>query len=183
MMETINIKLANIAKKYAEALFEVTENANTTNSVIADVELISDAFCENSELKTFMVNPIIKIEDKKDAIKQIFEGKVSETAMNFLYLLIDNSRVDAVSEVKNAYLELIKAKQNLVSIKAVTAVEMKDFLKEKLKRKLEEKLSKQVEIEYSIDPKIVGGLIVEMDGKTIDNSVVTKLKNIKKQLT
>ena len=67
-------------------------------------------------------------------------------------------------------------------MKAVTAVEMKDYLKEKLKRKLEEKLSKQVEIEYSIDPEIVGGMIVEIDGKTIDNSVVTKLKNIKKQL-
>ena len=59
---------------------------------------------------------------------------------------------------------------------------MKDFLKEKLKRKLEEKLSKQVEIEYSINPEIVGGMIVELDGKTIDNSVATKLKNIKKQL-
>ena len=169
-------------KKYAEALFEVTENLNTTNSVIDDVNLISDTFCENSELRTFMSNPIIKLEDKKDAIKQIFEGKVSETAINLLYLLADNSRFDAISEIKNAYIELINQKQNLMTVKAVTAVEMKDYLKEKLKRKLEEKLSKQVEIEYSIDPEIVGGMIVESDGKTIDNSVVTKLKNIKKQL-
>lgn len=181
-MDKINSKLANTAKKYAEALFEVTENSNATNSVIDDVNLISDTFCENSELRTFMSNPIIKLEDKKDAIKQIFEGKVSETAMNFLYLLADNSRFDAIFEIKNAYIELIKQKQNLMTVKAVTAVEMKDYLKEKLKRKLEEKLSKQVEIEYSIDPEIVGGMIVEIDGKTIDNSVVTKLKNIKKQL-
>lgn len=181
-MDKINSKLANTAKKYAEALFEVTENLNTTNSVIDDVNLISDTFCENSELRTFMSNPIIKLEDKKDAIKQIFEGKVSETAINLLYLLADNSRSDAISEIKNAYIELNNQKQNLMTVKAVTAVEMKDYLKEKLKRKLEEKLSKQVEIEYSIDPEIVGGMIVEIDGKTIDNSVVTKLKNIKKQL-
>lgn len=181
-MDKINSKLANTAKKYAEALFEVTENLNTTNSVIDDVNLISDTFCENSELRTFMSNPIIKLEDKKDVIKQIFEGKVSETAINLLYLLADNSRFDAISEIKNAYTELNNQKQNLMTVKAVTAVEMKDYLKEKLKRKLEEKLSKQVEIEYSIDPEIVGGMIVEIDGKTIDNSVVTKLKNIKKQL-
>ena len=173
-MDKINSKLANTAKKYAEALFEVTENLNTTNSVIDDVNLISDTFCENSELRTFMSNPIIKLEDKKDVIKQIFEGKVSETAINLLYLLADNSRFDAISEIKNAYIELINQKQNLMTVKAVTAVEMKDYLKEKL--------SKQVEIEYSIDPEIVGGMIVEIDGKTIDNSVVTKLKNIKKQL-
>lgn len=59
---------------------------------------------------------------------------------------------------------------------------MKDYLKERLQNKLEEKLSKRVEIVYSIDPEIVGGMIVEVEGKTIDNSVVTKLKNIKKQL-
>lgn len=181
-MGTINTKLANVAKKYAEALFEVTENANTTNSVMNDVNLLSDTVSENLELRNFLQNPIIKIEDKKDAVRQIFEGKISEKVMNFLYLLIDNSRCDAIDDVKNSYGELIKTKENLITVKAVTAVEMKDYLKEKLQKKLEEKLSKRVEIEYSINPKIVGGMIVEIDGKTIDNSVVTKLKNIKKQL-
>lgn len=181
-MDKINTKLANTAKKYAEALFEVSEKNDATDSVMNDISLISDTFSENKELGNFMLNPIIKLEDKKDAIKQIFEGKVSETVMNFLYLLADNSRFDAVFEIKNAFVELIKNKQNLVSVKAITAVEMKDYLKEKLQRKLEEKLSKRVEIIYSVTPEIVGGMVIETDGKTIDNSVVTKLKNIKKQL-
>lgn len=181
-MDKINTKLANTAKKYAEALFEVSEKNDATNSVIDDITLISDTFSENKELGNFLLNPIIKLEDKKDAIKQIFDGKVSETVMNFLYLLADNSRFDAVYEIKNAFVDLIKNKQNLISVKAVTAVEMKDYLKEKLQKKLEEKLSKRVEILYSINPNIVGGMVIEIDGKTIDNSVVTKLKNIKKQL-
>lgn len=181
-MNKINTKLANTARKYAKALFEVTENSKTTNSVIDDINLISDTFSQNAELRIFMSNPIIKFEDKKDVIKQIFENKVTETAMNFLYLLTDNSRFEVIYEIKEAYVELIKKRQNLMTVKAVTAVEMKDFLKESLKKRLEEKFSKRVEIEYSIDPEIVGGMIVEIDGKTIDNSVATKLKNIKKQL-
>lgn len=181
-MNKINTKLEKTAKKYAEALFEVAEKNDATNSVMDDVALVSDTFYENSELCNFLLNPIIKLEDKKDAIKQIFEGKVSEIVMNFLYLLADNSRFDTIYEIKVAFADLIKKKENKITVSAVTAVEMKGFLKEKLKQKLEEKLSKQVEIEYSIDPEIVGGLVVEIEGKTIDNSVVTKLKNIKKQL-
>ncbi len=181
-MSKINTKLASTAKKYAEALFDVTEKSNTTDSAIKDICLIFDIFNENTELQSFMTNPIIRLEDKKDSIRQIFEGKVTNTVMNFLYLLADNSRFDAILEIKKAYFELIKQKENLVTVIATTAVEMKDYLKEKLQRKLEEKLSKRVEIVYTIDPQIVGGMIVEIEGKTIDNSVVTKLKNIKKQL-
>lgn len=181
-MSKINAKLANTAKKYAEALFDIAEKTNTTDSVTEDICLIFDTFNENAELQSFLSNPIIKLEDKKDSIKQIFEGKVTSSSMNLLYLLADNSRFEAISEIKNAYIELIKQKQNLVTVTAITAVEMKDYLKERLQNKLEEKLSKRVEIVYSIDPEIVGGMIVEVEGKTIDNSVVTKLKNIKKQL-
>ena len=103
--------------------------------------------------------------------------------MNCLYLLADNSRFDIFEEIECELKELEKEKNNLVTVKAISAIEIKDYLKEKLINKLQTILSKRVEVEYSVNPSIIGGLILEVNGKTIDSSVETKLKNIKKQLT
>ena len=130
-----------------------------------------------------MTNPIITADDKKDAIKQIFGNDYLDITMNFLYLLADNSRFDIFEEIECELKELEKEKNNLVTVKAISAIEIKDYLKEKLINKLQTILSKRVEVEYSVNPSIIGGLILEVNGKTIDSSVETKLKNIKKQLT
>ncbi len=181
-MSKINVKLTRTAKKYAEALFETAQSKNETGKIAQELRLIVKTLTENENLQTFLENPIISIEDKKDTIRQIFSVDLTETGLNFLYLLCDNSRFNTIFEIQREYTELEKAKTGILTVKATTAVEMKDYLKDKLKDKLEKKLSKQIEIEYSINPEIIAGLIVEIEGKTIDSSINTKIKNIKKKL-
>lgn len=181
-MEQINIKLLKTARNYASALFETALPQNISDSVMNDINLIADTVKENNELQKFLNNPVIKTDDKKSALKEIFENKINLITLNFLFLLADNSRFDAVQEIRKEYKELTDKSRNLVLVKAISAVSVKDYLKQKLKAKLESILYKNVEIQYEINPEIIGGLILEVNGKTIDNSVYTQLKNIKKQL-
>ncbi|MGN0004785.1 MAG: ATP synthase F1 subunit delta [Candidatus Gastranaerophilaceae bacterium] len=179
----VNIKNSRTAKKYAEALFETSETQGNTERVLTEISDVRKVFEENSELQRFLTNPIITANDKKDAVKQIFGNDFLEITINFLYLLADNSRFDIFEEIEKELNELEKEKNNLITVKAVSAIEIKDYLKEKLVNKLQTILSKRVEVEYSVNPSIIGGLILEVNGKTVDDSVETKLKNIKKQLT
>lgn len=179
----VNIKNSRTAKKYAEALFETSETQGNTERVLTEISDVRKVFEENSELQRFLTNPIITANDKKDSVKQIFGNDFLEITINFLYLLADNSRFEIFEEIEKELNELEKEKNNLVTVKAVSAIEIKDYLKEKLVNKLQTILSKRVEVEYSVNPSIIGGLILEVNGKTVDNSVETKLKNIKKQLT
>lgn len=181
-MAEVNIKNSRTAKKYAEALFETSEAQGKTGRVLTEITDAKKVFDENSELKRFLINPIITADDKKDTIKQIFGNDYLDITMNFLYLLADNSRYDIFEEITEKLKEAEKEKHNIIVVKAISAIEIKEYLKEKLKEKLQTILSKRVEIEYSIEPSIIGGLILEVNGKTIDSSVETKLKNIKKQL-
>ena len=181
-MEKINVKLIKIAKKYAQALFEVTEKNTVTDSVISDVDLIVMTIKENIELYNFLTNPVVTVIDKKSALKEIFEGKIKEESLNLLFVLADNMRFDAIEEIKKAYIELVNQTKNVLIVRAVSAINIKEHLKDKLKGKLERILSKQVEINYEINPQIIGGLILDVDGKTIDNSILTQLKNMKKQI-
>lgn len=181
-MENINVKQVKTAEKYAEALFEIAQNQGNVEMVLSDLNLITETLRNSSELRQFINNPVIELNDKKDVLRQLFENHVSQIVTNFVYVICDNSRFEAFPEIYRKYLELIHKKEGIVTVKATSAVEMKDFLKDKLQKKLEQQLSQKVKIEYEINPEIIAGLIVEVNGKTFDNTVVTKIKNIKKQL-
>ena len=181
-MEKVNVKLIKTSKNYAAALFETAYNQGIAENVLNDLALISETISENSELETFLDKPVIKTDDKKSAVYEIFNGKINQITMNLLFVLADNARFDAVYNIKNEYKDLFDESRNTTIVKATSAVEMKDYLKEKLKAKLENLLSKNVEIQYEINSDIIGGLIVEVNGTTIDNSVRTRLKNIRKQI-
>ncbi|MBQ2644920.1 ATP synthase F1 subunit delta [bacterium] len=181
-MEKINIKLLKTSKSYASALFETAKKQQIEDSVLTDINFIAKTIEENSNLSSFLNNPIIKIEDKKSVMTEIFGNKISNITQNFLLLLADNSRYGVIYDIQREYKELINRNKNIIFVKAVSAIEIKDYLKEKLKRKIESIIDKNAEISYEINPDIIGGLVIEIDGKTIDNSVQTQLKNIKKQL-
>ena len=181
-MEKVNIKLLKTSKNYAAALFETAQSGNVTEKVFDDIKLITETVNNNPELRQFLNNPIIKSEDKKSAVSEIFETKIHPYTHNFLLLIADNGRFEILSDICTEYKELLDKSKNVVHVKAVSAVEMKDYLKEKLKAKIESIMNKNAEIHYEINPEIIGGLIIETEGKTIDSSVLSQLRNIKKQM-
>ena len=175
-------KITKTSKKYAEALFETAEKQNLTAKVSDDLSLVFDTIKTNSELENFLNSPIIGVNDKKDAVNKIFGSNIENITLNFLYLLSDNSRFELTEEIVEVYRDILNRTNDIISVKAVTAVDMKDYLKEKLQQKLESKLQKKVVIDYEVNSEIIAGLVLEVDGTTIDTSVQTKLNNIKKQL-
>lgn len=181
-MDRINVKQIRTAKKYSEALFDIAKKQGKIQEVLSDINFAVETFKSSQDLLDFLDNPVISQKDKKDVLKELFETKISPITLNFLYVLTDNSRFDIIEDIKRELWELERKDSGVVTVKATSAVIIKDYLREKLKTKLEFLLSKQVQIEYEVNPSIIAGLIVEIEGKTIDNSVRTKLKNIKKQL-
>lgn len=176
------IRITKTSKKYAEALFETAQKLNIQEKVYETLCTLSEAINSNKDLFNFLDSPIIKTEDKKDVINKLFENNEELIIKNFLYLLSDNSRIELFDEITEDYKNRLNESKEIVSVKAVTAVDMKDYLKEKLKNKLESQLQKKVIIDFETDSEIIGGLVLEVEGTTIDSSVQTKLNNIKKQL-
>lgn len=177
-----SIKITKTSKKYAEALFDTAVKFNLRDKVYEDLCMLAETIKSNQELYNFLDSPIIKINDKKDVINQLFEKNTEKIIQNFLYLLSDNSRIELFDEIIEEYKNRLNEANEIISVRAVTAVDMKDYLKEKLHKKLENKLQKKVVIDYEVNSEIIGGLVLEVEGTTIDTSVQTKLNNIKRQL-
>lgn len=181
-MDKVNVELIRTAKKYALSLFEVARENDGVEEFSSLLNFVSEEIEASKELKSFLTNQIVKAEDKKEALKELFSKRLPEKMMNFLYILADNNRFAIIGDIAREYDKIEKTEKNIISVKIISAVEIKSSLKKKLQDKIERQTSKQADIEYEIKPEIIAGLIMEYNGKTIDNSVLTKIKNIRKQL-
>lgn len=181
-MANIDVKQIRIAKRYSEALFETALETNELQKVCDELGFIQETLLASVDLKEFLENPVITNADKKDVINKIFTGKVCTIVLNFLILLVDNSRFNIFDSVLSEYLNRMDKVNNIVKAKVVSAVELEEVAKTRLIEKLERKISKKVVANYEIKPEIIAGLIIEINDKTIDTSLKTKLNSIKKQL-
>ncbi len=181
-MANIDVKQIRIAKRYSEALIDNTDNKQEAQDIHNQLIFINQTLISSADLKAFLENPIISQQDKTDVINQIFSRNISEKVKNLLFLLIDNNRFDAFAAIVSEYEARLDELNNVIKARVISAIELNEDAKGRLIQKLESKTSKTVVADYQINPQIIAGIIVEINDKTIDTSLKTKLNNIKKQL-
>ena len=182
-MRTGDVKNIKIARKYSNALISAAVDANNVDKVRQDLIFIAETIKTNEQLSAFLYNPVIKLEDKTDTINKLFAVHTEKISLDFIVMLIESGRLNIIEEVVNQYLYAYYKYKNIIKPVIISAVELNEEQKSRITGKLEQKFSKTIMPEYKIDSDIIGGLIVEIEDKTIDCSIKTKFDNMRKQLT
>lgn len=182
MAKTVDKKLISIAKRYADAILEIAQGKNTLDAVWEDLKAIAQAYDSSEDMRNFLNHPVIPLDEKKDAVNSIFKGKISDDAFNLLNVLLEKNKFFLIDTILYCYEQGLDKAKNILKINVVSAVEVDDDLKENLKSKLENKLHKSVKLDFEIDPKIIAGLILKIEDKTIDGSMLNKLESMERQL-
>ena len=182
-MKIGDIKNIKIARKYANALLESAIEADKADKVYNDLLFIAETINANPELANALLNPVVKIEDKKAIADKIFSIHTDKITIDFIFILIDSNRLNVLDEIINQYSVIYNEANNIVKPLIISAIELDETQKQKIVEKLQNKLMKTVQPEYIKDEKIIGGLIIEIGDKTIDCSLKTKFETMKKQLT
>ncbi len=181
-MKAGDIKNLKIARKYADAIYMSAKEANIEEKVLSDLIFTLETLSLNKELSDFLLSPLIKTEDKKDVIQKLFSPHTDKITTDFLNLLAEAQRLDALSEIVNKYKDKLNEAKNIEKPLVISAVELNESQKEQIKLKLQDKLNKTIEPEFITDEAIIGGLIVEIKDRTIDCSLKTKFENMRKEL-
>lgn len=182
-MKIGDVKNIKAAKKYSNAIITTALEANNAEKIYEDLVLVSETIYSNNELHLFLHNPIVTYNDKKDTITKLFSSHVDKITLDFILLLLEKNRLNILKEVINQYIRSLNQHKNIITPVVISAVELNDDQKTKIINKLQTKLSKQIVPEYEVSEDIIGGLIIELDDKTIDCSLKAKFENMKKQLT
>ena len=172
-----------IADRYAQALFEVGEETQTTNELYQELKQLVDILNENKDLHNFLRSPLIGREDNKNVMKNIFENQLSDNMNNFLKIVIDKDRMSAIENIKESYKNLLNDKNNILEGTVVTAVSLSEQEIKDLEKNLSIKYNKNVTLNNIVDETILGGVLVKLGNEEIDGTVKTRLAKIKNQLS
>ena len=171
-----------IAKRYATALFKSAINADVAERVYEETTSFRTLMSENKDLRNFLLSPQILTKDKKDVITSTLKDRATDLFVQFLLLLIDKKRFMFVVEIAEGYGYLYERHQGILEVKAITAVTLEDHLKQKTIDKLSEMTGKKIRLSTTVDPDIIGGMILVMEDKIIDGSIKFSLKKLSREL-
>ena len=170
-------------KEYAAALFMLACEKNKKQEYAAALETVEQALKEEPLYLSFLSSPGIPKEERLAALKEAFSAHVPEDVISFLQLMCEKGRIDSFSEACEAYQQLFAESERVMDVKVTSAVELTQAEKEKLQNKLETVYKSSVHMSYAQDASLMGGMIVEIDGKVLDGSLKSRLHDIKEVIS
>lgn len=174
---------SEIAAPYAKALMSVAADNNAVDQVGVEVADLLEVLDSSKELTGFLMSPLMSADAKKGVLRQVAEGKVSGFLLSFLLLLVDRSRVAFLKPILQQYQALLRERNNTVLADVTAAVELSDDQQNAIRDRVKSMTgANSVELSVTVDPSLIGGLIIKVGSQVIDASLRGQLRRIGMQL-
>lgn len=172
-----------ISKTYADALFELAIEENQTVSFRQEVESLQQILRDNEEFHKFMNHPKIPKEEKKAALENIFHGRIDNELLGFLITIVDKDRYGKIEEILDTFIAEVKEYNHIGTVDVTTAVDLSAQEKEDIEKRLLDTTDyEQIECNYTVDPTLIGGMIIRIGDRVVDSSIRTKLDKMEREL-
>lgn len=172
-----------VASTYARALFEAAKDAEKIDLINEELEALMTILEEEKDLKNLVLSPAISVRDKKQVVETIFEGRLSQELVNFLYILIDKGRINQLDRIARQYKKEVSTYEGYVTGTIYSANRLNEDKLAEFEKQVSKLLRKNVKLNNEIDVKLIGGVKILVEGKLIDASVKqqldTMLENLK----
>lgn len=167
------------SNEFAEALFSLAMETHAEQDTLVALHLVRDSFAEQPDALAMLASPAIPKEERCKALENAFDQHVPQHVMGYLDLLCRNGRMLQLEESIRRFEELYDTANRLSTAVVTSAVELSDTEKKQLKHRLETKLNRTIRLVCQVDASLLGGAVVQVDGKVIDGSLKHKLHEIK----
>ena len=174
--------ITKAARRYATALLELAKERSEVEEILGDMTFIHNTLDDSRELVNFLKSPIIKFDDKKAVLDELFFDKIQEPTKLFVKLLARKDRINLLDQISAAFLEKYKEYAGIITVEVFVANEMNEQQQTQLHHKLEEKTQKQVDMDVTVDPSLKGGMAVRIDDTVIDSTVKHQLEKLEESL-
>ncbi|WP_088070217.1 F0F1 ATP synthase subunit delta [Gottfriedia luciferensis] len=171
-----------VAKRYANALFELATEQNLVETVEHDLQVVKKEYVENLELHKFLQHPGITKESKKSVLNDTF-ASISETVLNLVCLLVDRQRLNIIPSLVTEYIQIANESRNIADATVYSVTAMSNEELEKIAALFASKLGKNsLRITNEVDSSLIGGYKVRIGNRIYDGSLKNKLVRIEREL-
>lgn len=175
----MSIVLNKVAVPYAEALLDLAKSNDTLKGTTNDMNIVSQFLANSSDLKKFLENPLVTKEAKKNVVKDILSEQIDSNTLNFLLLLVERGRIEALESIAQKFLELSFKQESIEIAKVTSSIQLSAQQQKDIAAKLKVITgAKQIKLALKVDPSLIGGFTIEVGSKLIDTGIRGQLKQI-----
>lgn len=177
------MKWEAVAKRYAQAIFELGVETSNVALLTDDVKRLAQAYEASAELRSVLENPLVSAEDRKALVDELSTRlNLSPLGRNTFGLLVERRRIAALPAIAKELAKLADERAGIVRGKVTSAVPLSETYFQKLQREIESLTGKKVLLERNQDPELIAGLVVQIGDRIIDGSVRARLDQMREQL-
>ena len=172
-----------VSKVYGDALLQAAREKNVLDNIFEEAKELYQVFEDHQDLIHLLDHPQVVKEEKFQIIRNVFQGNVSDEMMGFLAAVVDKGRQNDILPILDYFIKQVKEEKGIGTAFVTSAVELTQKQKEQVKsRLLSTTQYVEFEMNYIVDPSLIGGMIIRIGDRVVDSSIKTRLYELKKQL-
>ena len=172
----------SLSRRYTKALFQLAREAGQEEKIGQEIEEFYAAYNE-SELEQVLTNPAFGVDARKRILTQVTRSqRLSPLSVHFLSLLLDRDRLTHLTGIVSCYRRLLNEAKGRVDAKVVSASSLEAAMVEQLRARLRSISGKEVVLQQETESGLLGGLLIELEGKVYDGSIRTQLEKMKQRI-
>lgn len=175
--------MTEFGREYGEGLYTLCAEEKIDQDVQKELLALKQIFRENEDFVKLLGNLSISKEERVAIADAALKGQVHEYVLNFIKILVERGAVHAFSECVSTYQDCFNRDHQVSVAEVTTAKALSEAQRKQLLNRLKAMTGKEVVIKETIDPSVMGGVLLQMDGKRYDNTIRHRLTAIKQTMT
>ncbi len=165
-----------VAGTYGDALFELAVEEDLTDSLMEEIQMVQAVLKENDGLEKILMHPEIPKTKKLQVIDEVFKGRISDALTGFLRIVVTKGRYKNLPDIFAYFIARVKEYKKIGVAEVVSAIPLGDAQKLRIEKKLLDTTHYEtMEIDYKVDEKRIGGLMIRIGDRVVDSTIRSKL--------
>lgn len=175
--------MTELAREYGEGLYELARDEDIRGQIYNELNELVDCIGGQPDFIRLLASRNIERPERLKVVDDTFGGRVHPYIVNFMKILVEREKIDAFMDCAKWFHQRYNDDFGVVEAQVTTAVDLNDETRSALQAKLEAMTGKSIVIISHVDPSLIGGVRVEMNGQRFDNSIQNRLDRLKYSLT
>ena len=173
-----------VSKVYGDALFELALEGDKLDSVWDEVRVLSQTLSDNPDFLPTLKHPDMSMEKKQELLREVFGSRLSDDVMGLLDVMVRKNRIGDLGKVLEYFDDRAKERQKIGVVEVRTPVALSEAEQKKVEaRVLEVTDFASLEMNYTVDESLLGGMVIRIGDQVLDNSIRSKLEAMSRQLS
>ena len=174
--------MTEFGREYGDGLYALCAEEGIDREVMQEMQCLKAAFRENADFPKLLSNMSLGKQERVEILDHALSGQIHHYLLNFLKILVERGAIHEFEDCLLAFTESFHINHHVVEAQVTTARPLDQAQREQLIEKLKQMTGKEVVLREETDPSLMGGVLLQMDGKRYDNTVRSRLNTIRQTM-